>query len=129
VSEGRTRMVTLTEAQLEHLADLVAERLREEPTEPPARLVGARELAERLDVDPKSVYRHAADLGGVQVGRAWRFDLDRALAAWGADRSASERPQPSRTPAATGSPSRRRRTTGAPHCQLLPVGHDGSSSG
>jgi hypothetical protein len=125
--------VTLSEPQLERLADLVAARLRDATPAAtpgtPARLVGARELAALLGVDSKSVYRHARQLGGVQVGRAWRFDVARALAAWPdreADRLASGRSQTPLTPAATGSKVRRRRTSSAPHCQLLPVGRVGS---
>jgi hypothetical protein len=119
--------VTLSDAQLERLAEFVAERLRDIPATPStsARLVGARELADLLSIDLKSVYRHAPRLGGVQVGRAWRFDVARALAAWPdreADRLPSERSQPPRSPAAVGSRSSRRRTSSASHCQLLPVG-------
>ena len=118
--------VVLSDVQLARLADLIAVRLRV-PVEAAsdARLVSAGEVAARLGLDSKTVYRHAVALGGVKVGRAWRFDLDRALAAWrsgAGDRSGSERPQPSVAPAGTGATGRRRRPPSGSHCQLLPVG-------
>jgi hypothetical protein len=125
-------VLTLSDAQLGRLAEMVAERLQ--PTTPPqsgaqsdrvAPLVSARALATRLGVDPKSVYRHAPELGGVRVGRAWRFDLERATAAWAngaSDRHRSERSQAPEPPVDTGSTRRQRRPSKAPECQLMPVG-------
>jgi hypothetical protein len=121
--------VELTDRQLERLADLLAERLRPPAgTGPPAEvrpLLTALELAARFGVDAKSIYRHALELGGTKVGRSWRFDPDRALAAWPprvADRSGSEIPQAPQGPMNTGRKRPRRRPSNNPDCQLLPVG-------
>jgi DNA-binding FadR family transcriptional regulator len=58
--------IRLDDDQLERLADLIAERLRDAP---PARgpLVDARELARLLGVSRSSVYEHARDLGASGV--------------------------------------------------------------
>lgn len=112
--EAEAIVVELTSDQLERLADLLAERLRP-PSMP--RLVTATELAERLGVDPKSVYRHADDLGAIRVGRRLRFDPEKAFA-----RYVSVRSQPSESRTETGKTSGRRRPSKADHCQLLPVG-------
>jgi len=112
--------MTLAPAQLEQLADLIADRLRSS-SDAPSTLVGAPELAAQLGVDAKSVYRHADELGAIRVGRRLRFDPEKALTAWGA-RDSSERPQAANTPAATGRNGVRRRASSASHCQLLPVG-------
>ena len=130
--------ITLSEAQLEVLADLIAARLRSGRETPPQlsvtepasrhdwpRLASARELARRLDVDVKSIYRHADELGAIRVGRRLRFDPDRALAAWPISvdsRECSERSQTPKAPVTTGGKRARRRTPKAPHCRLLPVG-------
>jgi hypothetical protein len=127
-------------ADIEAIARQVVELLREEPSDnrspvpapSQAPLLTARQLAERLGVDSKTVYRHAQELGGVQAGRAWRFDLANALAAWparGGDRSASEISQPPRGPAATGAKPRRRRSPTPSHYRLLPVGHVDHAAG
>ena len=88
-------------------------------------LVDARTAAQALSVDIKTVYRHKHELGGIKVGAAWRFDLDRARAALAegvTDRESSERSEPSKSAATTTRKRRRRRTSKAPDCQLLPVG-------
>jgi hypothetical protein len=121
--------MTLERAQLEALADLIADRLRVPAHVPPTHegkpLVNARQAAELLGVDLKTVYRHARDLGGRKVGGAWRFDLDAGRAGHrteGVERYASERPEPPRAP---GTPRRKRIRKPAAtdgHCRLLPVG-------
>jgi hypothetical protein len=112
--ERQATVVELSPAQLEHLADLLADRLRPPST---AQLVTATELAERLGVDPKTVYRHADDLGAIRVGRRLRFDPETALA-----RYVSVRSQPAESRTETGKTRGRRSAANAGHCQLLPVG-------
>lgn len=108
------------------IADRVAERLRPAAASPrPAELVDARTVAQALGVSDKSVYRHAAALGAVRVGRRLRFDLVRALASWPAgedDRFPSGGSQPPRSPAKKPTSSGRRESSDAAHCRLLPVG-------
>jgi hypothetical protein len=123
-------VVTLSDAQLAALAALVAERLREAPDTAAAPqggrvepLVGADELAARLRVHRRSIYRHARALGGVRVGRAWRFDLERALAAWAeqeGDRLTSGRSQAAESPVDTGRNGPRRGRVKGRQCQLVP---------
>jgi hypothetical protein len=120
--------MTLERAQLEALADLIADRLRV-PAHAPAHedkpLVNTRQAAELLGVDLKTVYRHASELGGRKVGGAWRFDLgaphtDHPMD--GDDRYASERTEPPRAPV-TPRPKRIRKPAASDgHCRLLPVG-------
>jgi hypothetical protein len=118
--------VVLTDAQLDQLAEGIADRLRIADISLPSReLVDARTVAQTLDVDVKSVYRHSTELGAVRVGRRLRFDLDRALRSWPSgesDRCPSERSQPPETSAPTPTPGARQRPPGTAHCQLLPVG-------
>src|SRR5437879_4577362 len=75
----------LSDAQIDFLAERVAEKLRTEPA-PPAAMVDAATIADALGLSRDTVYAHAADLGGVKVGDGerprWRFDLERARAAW-----------------------------------------------
>jgi hypothetical protein len=108
------------------IAERVAERLRPAEASPrPAELVDARTVAQALGVSDKSVYRHAAELGAVRVGRRLRFDIARALASWPAgegDRFPSERSQPPRSPAKKPTSSNRQGSSDAAHCRLLPVG-------
>jgi hypothetical protein len=56
--------IRLDPEQLERLAELVAENLRQRST----RLVTAREVAEHLSVDEGYVYEHAAELGVRRLG-------------------------------------------------------------
>jgi hypothetical protein len=123
-----TRELLLVDA----IAERVAERLRaaDDASRPPRsprspRLVDARSLAEALDVDLKSIYRHADKLGAVRVGRRLRFDLDRALRSWSSDeddRCPSEGSQPLETPAPKPTPGTRQQLPSATRCRLLPVG-------
>jgi hypothetical protein len=72
--------IRLDDDQLERLADLIAERLRDAP---PARgpLVDARELARLLGVSRSSVYEHARDLGAIRIGgERGRLRFDPAVA-------------------------------------------------
>ena len=80
---------------VEALARRVAELLGGTPApRPVARLVDAQTLADLLSVSRATVYGHAVELGGRQLGSGgrsrWRFDAQIALAAWSA-RGASER--------------------------------------
>jgi hypothetical protein len=117
------QLVTISDRQLVQLADLIADRLRPAAAEP-ARLVTAAELAALLDCDQKTVYRRADELGAIRVGRAVRFDPERALAAAekGGPREPSERSEAPETPAGTG----RKRPTRKPEQRsgypLLPIG-------
>jgi hypothetical protein len=118
--------VVLAPESIAALADAVAERLRAPAdVEPAPALLTAPELAERLAVDPKTVYRNADLLGAIRVGRALRFDLDRALTAWAIEpgsRDTSGRSLPATTAAATGRKASRPKAKTGSHCQLLPVG-------
>ena len=82
--------VRLSDAQLERLADLVAERLQ--PSSPQAvgavaqkgpSLVDASALARRLGVSRATVYEHSAELGAIEVGGGkrprLRFDPEKAV--------------------------------------------------
>lgn len=63
--------IRLEDAQLERLADLVAERLeRNGSAQDP--LVDAKELARRLGVTRSFVYEHARDLGAIRLGAGSR---------------------------------------------------------
>lgn len=119
-------VVTLSDAQLDRIAERVAEHLRpSEVSGPPAGLVDAPTVAQALGVSVKSIYRHAAELGAVRVGRRLRFDLARALAIWPNgedDRCPSERSQPPRSPAKTPTSGARQTPLPTAHCRLLPVG-------
>ena len=103
----------LSDFQLSQLADLIAERLQ-----PPAAagggLVTAAELAERLHVNVKSVYRHADELGAVHIGRRVMFDPTTRLTS-----VCSLTPENAVT---TPNPTPRRRAQKPARCQLLPVG-------
>ncbi len=117
-----TFTIELTDAQLDVLADRVAERLRSTPAEP--RFVDAATLAARLGLSRDTVYARAADFGGVKISDGprprWRFDLDRALEAWNG-RLASERsPDPS-TPASRAVSRRRRGAGKGSSAGLLPI--------
>jgi excisionase family DNA binding protein len=118
---------SLESEQLETLADLIASRVQQAtggraPAER-KQLVTARQAAEILAVDLKTVYRHAKELGGWKVGGAWRFDLDaRAEDAPVSARYASERPQSSERAAAQGGGRSGKGARDRVRCQLLPVG-------
>jgi len=59
--------VRLPPDQLEELADLVADRLRED-VEPMARIVGAVELAREIGKSPAWIRAHYRELGGWRDG-------------------------------------------------------------
>lgn len=119
---------TLTPRELllvDAIAERVTELLRPSETQEPGELVDARTVARALGVSDKSVYRHAAELGAVRIGRRLRFDLARALASWPAgedDRSHSDRSQPTRSSVKKPVSGTRHTPQKASHCQLLPVG-------
>jgi hypothetical protein len=108
-------------ADLEQLADLIAERLAERhaPTEPP-RLVDAATLAAILGVTRSTIYDRADDLGAVRLGDGpkarIRFDVERARAALEAERRTPTDSTPARPP----QPRRQRRQPTAG--QVLHVG-------
>jgi hypothetical protein len=110
----------LDDAFVDRFAEVLAPRLairleKRSPTggrDPAAapRLVDAGELARVLGVSRSTVYKHAADLGALEIGVGGRprlrFDPERALAAW-SSRSTSEQSQPADGPAAQGGQRRR----------------------
>jgi hypothetical protein len=60
--------ITLADDQLEHLADLIADRLRAPgDVQPAPTLLTAAELAERLGVSREWIYRHADELGAIRL--------------------------------------------------------------
>jgi len=80
--------VEFSDAQIERLADLLAERLQVSPAPAgpvAARLVSAEALARELGVSRAHVYAHAAELGAIRLGKGprarLRFDPDAARAA------------------------------------------------
>lgn len=72
------QFVTLTPAQLEELAELVAQRLI--AARPVAALVGVREVAAHLGVDEGYVYEHASELGARRLGQGPKARLRFSLA-------------------------------------------------
>jgi hypothetical protein len=117
--------VSLSDAQLDVLADRVAERLQGAqdascPSEAP-RLVDARAVAQALQISRDTVYAHAEQLGGRRVGAGpkgrLRFDLGVALAAWRAQPAAQD---PRGAPPAGRAPVARRRRRGRTE-GLLPI--------
>ena len=105
--------ITLTDDQLDALAEQVAARLRSDDM--PTELVDAATLARTLGVSRDTVYAHAHELGGRRVGDGsrprLRFDLAAALATW----------QPSTEAPARTTPRHRRSVNGH---NLLPVRGD-----
>jgi hypothetical protein len=107
-------------ADLERLADLVADRLAERLDRPASapKLVDAKQLAALLGVAAAFVYEHAVELGGIKLGRSqkarWRFDVDQARTVL-AERSPRE---PSAAPAL---PRRQRRSSTSSGTPLLPI--------
>jgi hypothetical protein len=74
--------VRLDQADIEAIAQRVAELLDDATRAVPVRLIDARELAEALGVDREWIYAHARQLGAVRLGGGQgrlRFDLQRAL--------------------------------------------------
>ncbi len=120
---------SLERDQLEVLADLIASRVQQAPRggapDERAQLLTARQAAELLGVDLKTVYRHAKELGGRKVGGTWRFDLNAGsldTRVGSSARYAIERAEPSKRPAVRRRDRASQGTTGAAHRQLLPVG-------
>jgi hypothetical protein len=122
-SDGVSLTVTieLTPAQLDQLADRVAERLQQAPA---VQYVDAATVASRLGLSRDAVYAKAADLGGVKISDGprprWRFDLDQALEAWSGG-LVSERSQTPQTPASRAVSPRRRRAGKGSGARLLPI--------
>jgi hypothetical protein len=124
--------VTLSPESVRAVAEAVAELLAadapaavRQDQAPAPQLVSAAELAERLRVDVKSVYRHADELQAIRVGRRVMFDPQRALAAWPDALGSRYRSMGSQTPEtrmAAGRTDARGRVPSDGHCQLLPVG-------
>jgi hypothetical protein len=87
VSQLYAPMVTLSDTQLDQLAERIAANLRTAGVFPQLpRLVNAQEVADALSVSRDTVYAHRDRLGGRRIGDGprgrLRFDLDYALAAW-----------------------------------------------
>jgi hypothetical protein len=91
IGAGKTRFesaetsVTLSEAQLDQLADRIADRLRS--AAPCGRqLVDAQTLADELGVRRETIYAHADEFGAIRLGDGpkprLRFDLETARAAF-----------------------------------------------
>jgi hypothetical protein len=116
-------------ADLEALADLVAERLAQRlgsQTSPTPQLVDAQAVADALGLTRATVYERAEALGGVRIGDGvrprWRFDLEDAISRWTARRAVgqSQPLEPVRT-----LPKRRRAATREPSgARLLPFHRD-----
>jgi hypothetical protein len=90
IPSNLTLTIELSAEQLDDLAAAVSARLQQAPT---VTLVDAQTVADALGLSRDTIYSHAAELGGKRVGDGerprWRFDLDRALAAWN-DRSVGD---------------------------------------
>lgn len=81
-----TDVVTLSNEQLEALADLIADRLHDDARPAPTRgLLSPQELATALGIARSWVYRHQTKLGVRRLGAGprarLRFDRDQAIAA------------------------------------------------
>jgi len=125
--------VTLSDEQLDELAERIAHRLRADAPRAP-RLVDAWALAAALGVGRDAVYAHAEELGGHRIGSGprgrLRFDLDRALEAW-TSCVAGRRSEEAKEPAVGGrSKGRKPRSVGS-GVALLPIrgssGADGAA--
>lgn len=95
--------IRLDADQLDQLAELIAGKLRAQPT--PVGLVDAAKLAEMLGVARSWVYSHADQLGGRRLGGKrgrLRFDASEALAAF------AVASQPEQVKPAAAAPRRRR---------------------
>jgi hypothetical protein len=127
--ELTSRELLIVEATALRVVELLRGR---EPAVQSVELLSASQLATTLGVkDVKTIYRHADALGGRKIPgtETWRFDRDRALAAWAnreGDRSAGERSQVRISPANAGRKRTSRRRAAKSDCQLLPVGRVGT---
>jgi hypothetical protein len=136
----------MARADLELLADLIADRLRRggvggeagahphaagdgrdaqrQATDAAPVLVDAAAVANALSISRDSVYRHADLLGGRRLRDTpkarLRFDLDEAVGAWAA-RSSSEGPAAPESPAPAPVPARRTRRTSGTDPRALPA--------
>lgn len=83
--ESAETSVTLSEAQLDQLADRIADRLRN-GTQRGRQLVDAQTLADELGVRRETVYAHADEFGVIRLGEGpkprLRFDLETAREAF-----------------------------------------------
>jgi hypothetical protein len=121
-------VVVLTDAQLDALADRIAERLRAIDDAPcpseARRLVDALTVAQAIGVSRDCVYAHAEQLGGHRVGNGprgrLRFDLGQALAAWTAC-STGRASEPPGSPPSAGAPDVRRHSRKGSARSLLPM--------
>lgn len=113
--------MTLDPEQLEQLADLVAERVSLPAARSP--LVGVREVAAYLAVDPSWVYAHAAELGARRLGSGPRAPLRFSLADVDAGLSLCPPCSESRRAEVTANAAsrRRRRNRSGTSVTLLPV--------
>lgn len=106
-------VITLSEAQLDQLADRITDRLRASPPHVP-RLVDAQALADALGVRRETVYAHADELGAIRLGGGskprLRFDLEAAREAFACYASKrSQRPNTSTGDESALASTRRRR--------------------
>ena len=103
--------VRLDPDQLQELGEIIAHELRGAAPGPAGRSLTAAQLADHLEVDVKTVYRHADELGAKRIGRGLRFDPAVASAAWPPEPSHGE-PRRAPTP----------RRAAASTTELLPIG-------
>lgn len=68
---------TLTDADVERVAQRVVDLLRQREREEP-QLLTVRELAKRFSVSTDLIYEHSAELGAVRLGSRLLFDPDLA---------------------------------------------------
>ena len=112
-------VVTLTDEQLKSLADLIAERLRDDDDEKrasvaaaPKSLLDAAGLAERLGCSRRWVYDHAEELGAVRLGSGpkapLRFDLEAAKSAMARSGCEGSQAEKARIDGGSEHPGRRR---------------------
>lgn len=113
-------VMTLSEAQLDQLADRIADRLRTSHPRAP-RLVDAQTLASALGVRRETVYTHADKLGAIRLGDGskprLRFDLEtarEAFACYASKRSQRFNASAGAESATPPAPRRRRLPNGLP---------------
>jgi hypothetical protein len=108
--------VGLDRADIEAIAERVAELIDERAALLPVRYVDAAALARILDVDREWIYRHAHRLGAVRLGTGrgrLRFDLKHVTRVL-----ADPAPEPAQTPATR--PATRRARGHGTRVDLLP---------
>lgn len=113
---------TLTAADVEAIADAVADRLQRRDVEPaPDRLLDASEAAARLGVSRDYVYAHAADLGAIRVGDGARPRLRFSASSLDDACLSSRRTQPPASPGGKLKRTRRKSEPLGTDAELLPI--------